>query len=311
MDMGANLCLRGPLRNLTNMTIAKDDFKGSGELSTPSSSLLSSSPLSGPGFMVERQHRLHVDRPLGITKHHALWLYLRPFVGEYASERGFVRFSKPPNSITVTPVGILPALYSKMVSNPIVCTFEASFMETLRSELDRVPTSTPFFRAGFQHRTIQQLMCLLAAEAQAGGPSGRLYSDSLSYALATQFLFLSQYSDFLPSHPRISSLPKPSLRRVLERIEEGLRADLNLDSLAREAGYSRGHFIKMFRLAMGVTPYRYLLQRRIDRAKSQLKARDKSIIDIAADGGFASQAHMTDVFRKQVGVPPGEFRRLL
>lgn len=66
----------------------------------------------------------------------------------------------------------------------------------------------------------------------------------------------------------------------------------------------------MFRLAMGVTPYRYVLQRRIDRMKSELESPDKNLIDIAADCGFASQAHMTDVFRKQVGVPPGAFRRL-
>jgi AraC family transcriptional regulator len=107
-----------------------------------------------------------------------------------------------------------------------------------------------------------------------------------------------------------SPLPDAVLRRVQEHIEEHLQDNLSLDELARDAHYSRGHFLRMFRAATGKTPHQYLTERRVERAKSMLqKTQDISLIDIAASCGFSSQSHMTRVFRKQFGVTPGAFKR--
>jgi len=113
----------------------------------------------------------------------------------------------------------------------------------------------------------------------------------------------------LDSH--ISALPLPALRRVLNRIEQSFRSDLSLTSLAAESGYSRGHFVKMFRKATGVTPHHYVLRRRVEHARFLLKEKEPGVrlIDVAALCGFSSQAHMTQVFRQFVGVTPGDYRR--
>jgi AraC family transcriptional regulator len=93
-------------------------------------------------------------------------------------------------------------------------------------------------------------------------------------------------------------------------MEENLQNNLSLDELALETNYSRGHFLRMFQAATGRPPYRYLMERRIERAKGMLlEAEGISLIDIAARCGFSSQSHLTRVFRKQIGVTPSAFKR--
>lgn len=99
---------------------------------------------------------------------------------------------------------------------------------------------------GPQDPAIRQLMKLLAAEAAQGGPSGRLYADHLGHALAVRLLLSSTTKQ--QNSSTMSPLPRATLRRILERMEN-LGADLDLASLAAESGYSRGHFLRMFRAA--------------------------------------------------------------
>ena len=65
----------------------------------------------------------------------------------------------------------------------------------------------------------------------------------------------------------------------------------------------------MFQSAVGQTPHQYVLGRRIQRAQQMLETDDLGLADVAAACGFSSQAHMTDVFRKQQKKTPGEYRR--
>jgi len=112
--------------------------------------------------------------------------------------------------------------------------------------------------------------------------------------------------DILPS---VSALPARALNRVREKVEANLDTDLSLGSLAQETGYSRAHFLRMFRAATGVTPHQYVLGLRLMRAQDYLRRRDTSIIDIALSCGFSSQSHMTSVFRQRLETTPAEFRR--
>ncbi len=86
-------------------------------------------------------------------------------------------------------------------------------------------------------------------------------------------------------------------------------ADLDLQTLAAEAGYSRAHFARMFRAATGQTPHRYLLHLRLTRAQKLLERRDNALVDIAAMCGFSSQSHMTTAFRQLLGLTPAQYRR--
>jgi AraC family transcriptional regulator len=164
------------------------------------------------------------------------------------------------------------------------------------------------FRSGIRDRSLSQIFSLLAAEFIAGNPTGRIYAESLAEALAIRFL---HFGGIAPQEVTIktSALPSGKLSRVKELIETSLDQDLTLESLAKESGYSRAHFLRMFREATGMTPHQYVIQRRILNAERLLAKDDIGLADIAVACGFSSQAHFTLAFRKQLGVTPAEYRR--
>jgi AraC family transcriptional regulator len=104
-------------------------------------------------------------------------------------------------------------------------------------------------------------------------------------------------------------LPPRILRRIRDRIEAELDTELSLASLAKESGYSRAHFLRMFRAATGLTPHRYVLERRLSTAQQLLRQSKTPLADIALMCGFSSQTYMNEVFRKRLGVTPQEHRR--
>jgi AraC family transcriptional regulator len=87
--------------------------------------------------------------------------------------------------------------------------------------------------------------------------------------------------------------------------------ELSLQVLAKESGYSRVHFVRMFRAATGYTPHNYLLKLRLDRARELLASPTLSLTDIALECGFSSHSHLSRVFRQALGATPSEYRRSL
>lgn len=104
------------------------------------------------------------------------------------------------------------------------------------------------------------------------------------------------------------SLPPYRLRRVKAYIAEHLGEKVSVSDLAEVVGMSRGHFTRQFARATGVTPYHYVMERRINEAKRLLVETDLPITRIALRIGFGSQSHLTKVFRQYVGTPPGSYR---
>jgi AraC family transcriptional regulator len=146
-------------------------------------------------------------------------------------------------------------------------------------------------------------------EIQAGAPSGKLYADSLALALGMRFVLAAEASQCDELHSPVSALPPLSLKRVLERMKCEFREDLSLATLAAESGYSRAHFLRMFRAATGRTPHQYLLDLRLEEAQRRMRLSSTPLIDIAATCGFSSHSHLSKAFRHRVGVTPSQYRR--
>jgi AraC family transcriptional regulator len=92
-------------------------------------------------------------------------------------------------------------------------------------------------------------------------------------------------------------------------VEERLSDDLSLEDLAAAAGLSRAHFARSFRAATGQTPYAYLRERRVARARELLASSSRPVVEVAALTGFRSQSHLGRVFKAATGMTPGEYRR--
>ncbi|WP_026732489.1 AraC family transcriptional regulator [Fischerella sp. PCC 9605] len=135
----------------------------------------------------------------------------------------------------------------------------------------------------------------------------RLYLDSLANILAIHLLrnYISRPGKF---REYTGGLTYFKLRQVLDYISVHLEQDIKLTDLAEIADISQCYFALLFKQSMGVTPWQYVMQQRIERAKDLLKQRDRSIANIAFLCGFSSQSHFTQQFRKLTGVTPKKYR---
>ena len=270
----------------------------------------SSIPLPWKSFTFERYQIFPGERESIAFEAHILWLCNKPSVGEYLGDGGrVVKFLKPEGAITVTPAGIVPTLRSTEDLDFSMLSFEPTFLSQVALELGK-PALKPIFQAGFQDHHLRVLMTLLQQEIDSGAPSGLLYAESLAHAIAVRLLMRTRGGSLSFDEGSDSRLTKKTFEQVLDRIEFDLGSNLSLQSLAEEVGYSRGHFIGLFRATTGVTPYQYLISRRIERVKALLKTTHHNLTNIATTCGFSSQAHMAQIFRAKTGMTPSEFRRL-
>src|SRR5262245_30497805 len=101
------------------------------------------------------------------------------------------------------------------------------------------------------------------------------------------------------------------LRRLLrakDRMDAASEEDWPVERLANVSGVSEAHFARSFKEAFGVPPHRYLLTRRIERAKALLRDTDAPIIEIAFQTGWNSLGTFGRVFRDITGESPSELR---
>jgi AraC-like DNA-binding protein len=83
---------------------------------------------------------------------------------------------------------------------------------------------------------------------------------------------------------------------------------VRLASVAAECGMSSFQLIRVFQRVLGVSPYAYLVQLRVNRARDLLH-QGIGVSEVAYSCGFSDQSHLTRVFKKAIGVPPGTYQR--
>ena len=101
------------------------------------------------------------------------------------------------------------------------------------------------------------------------------------------------------------------LRRLLrakDRMDVASHEEWPVERLARVSRVSTAHFARSFKDAFGVPPHRYLLTRRIERAKALLRDTELSITDIAFQTGWKSLGTFGRIFHDVTGQSPGQLR---
>jgi AraC family transcriptional regulator len=184
---------------------------------------------------------------------------------------------------------------------------EPEFVEEVSEELGSNRVAQFRVQIDIRDESLGNLMRLLENAAKSGEPSDNLYVDHLIYAFTLRLFSLGQGGQY--TYIPQGALPAHKLRRVIERMNADLDIDLDLRTIAAESGYSRNHFLRMFRAATECTPHQYFLRLRIERAQSLMKSQSLRIIDIAESCGFTSQSQFSRVFRRVVGVAPRQYRR--
>lgn len=112
--------------------------------------------------------------------------------------------------------------------------------------------------------------------------------------------------------PRVRGGQDPRLLRRLLRAKDRMDAasheEWPIERLARVSATSEAHFARSFKDAFGVPPHRYLLTRRIERARALLRDTDLPVTEIALQTGWNSLGTFGRIFRDITGESPGELR---
>lgn len=238
---------------------------------------------------------------------HRLIVYLTPAVPtDCACEGVGRRRVQSPFDFDLVPAGASGVWEDHapcdMVSVQLSPELVASTAEALEAPSGRAELAP---RIGARDGLVEQVTRVLIDELQAPVRAGRLYADSLAAALATRLV-----QDFGPGGAvGRQILSKPQLRRIAEFVEANLDNDLTLADLAQVAGISVPHLTALFRRTMGQSVHAYVMERRVERARTLLLKGRMSIAEVALETGFAHQSHLARWMRRILGVTPSEVLR--
>lgn len=162
----------------------------------------------------------------------------------------------------------------------------------------------------FYDPLLYQLGIALSNELQNASLLGSLYVESIVRTAALHLLRNHSNASIIASVHR-GQFTAGQLRVVNEYIYAHLHQKISLSDLATCIHVSVSHFERMFRATLHRPPYRYVLERRIEKAKILLRLGTVSLADVSAECGFANQSHFTKHFTRFVGVSPVRFVRLM
>ncbi len=149
---------------------------------------------------------------------------------------------------------------------------------------------------------------LLGSYRGIPGPEIQLQRDQLGDSICRRLLFLGG-EKVSSVHPD-DTLKPVAVEKTISYMRVNLHRALDLKELAGIANVSPGHFARLFRQTMGVTPVRYMRGLRIEEAKRLLRyQKSVSVKEVSISCGFLNQGHFSVEFRRQVGTSPGEYRR--
>jgi AraC family transcriptional regulator len=293
------------------------DLQTHGAKKYPNSALLkSSADLGWSTISAElRSHRLS-STPVIVPQHTELILAVAGNDNGLISRTGAGQrqeHTPTTGSVSLTPiaVGDNEATFTAPIPAMLHLYLPTSLFRRLNDDFNLPGTPAPSIRylSGLRDEIIHQVGRSMVSEMTNGSAAGRMFIETASLMLAAHLL--RTYCDSGTCKSFESSahrLDHARLRRVLDYISVHLADEITVAELAQVAGLSTFHFARMFTLAVGVSPNRYVSRLRLEQAMANVAAGKLSLAQIAIKSGFSSLASFTRAFRRATGITPGEYR---
>lgn len=155
---------------------------------------------------------------------------------------------------------------------------------------------------------LYQLIKMFIQESSNPQSGCELVLHSLSTQLVVQLLRETiRSSSPLYNEGAVESSSK-NIQTAIDFLRNHYRGQFTLDQIARCANYSPYHFIRVFKAETGKTPFEYLLDIKIDKAKELLQKKNMTITEACFLSGFNNLSHFTAVFKKKVGTTPSAYK---
>lgn len=276
--------------------------------------LFSSRDLGWQGISVET--RLHAGGEFQQEPSSNPWLSFHlgaPIWLEYGEEQGRMTRHQVELGSTIVVSAEQPSLWRHSdPSHFLNINLSGVLLESMRQRLGLEPIDSLIQASPkpFHDPHLGQIALLLRWEMEAGAPYGNLYAETLAEALCVHLLQRGQGQ--IRTQTPIAAPPPAKLLRVemkqaVDFIEDNLATELSVDAIARECRMSTHHFAHVFTQLLGISPHQYVIQARIERAKTLISREGLLPITIAQTVGFSDQSHFTRHFKRLVGVTPRVF----
>ncbi len=155
---------------------------------------------------------------------------------------------------------------------------------------------------GHLDEAVRQIALSLIRAFRAGAPDA--YGESAVHWLALHLSAFARGARGQSEAPRRVTLEDRRLRKALDCVSDRFGEPLSIAEVAAEAGISKFHFSRLFRLAMGMSPYQWLLNTRLDAAKSMLEGTDLPVAEVASRCGFENANYFSTTFTRRFGFSP-------
>jgi AraC family transcriptional regulator len=268
--------------------------------------LMTSRTLPWPGLLVEagRTEFWETDDVAPDGHYLAINLADELLSFERKGPLGLERVLMPPGTIWLNPAN---QSFTHRVRQP--CHYGAVVLDPAHVErLLDVPGEELTLQYGREDPPLAHLMRGLLGEAAHEAPAGTLFAESMSAAIGAHLLAHYAIRPMASRRWR-GGLGGARHRRLVDHVESHLGEELALTRLADVVGLSPYHLSREFKRVTGETLHRYVMGRRLDRAREVLRRGEHPISLVAQDLGFADQSHLTRLFRARFGVTPAAFAR--
>lgn len=246
----------------------------------------------------DHQHTMHV-LACGVTDIPGMNASgVRSLDGKRQQER------RSPSDIAIIPAGITHRCSWDTPAQFMVLAFEPTLLQKVGQDWvnpDQIELAPRFMSQSDE--LIRSIFSTLCSEARVGGIASPLLVDSVKMTLAIHLL-----RNYCATRPRLSShkngLSHNQLILIKDYIRAHLHQDLKLEKIAAIAQISPYHFLRLFKQSMGMTPYQYILQCRLEQALYLLQHSELGIAEIAAQTGFCDQSHLSRYVKSKTGITP-------
>jgi AraC-like DNA-binding protein len=175
-------------------------------------------------------------------------------------------------------------------------------VDTLRTTPVFAPASA--VRPGALAAGLDVALEALHRHARQAGPGFDPELSALALAVVAAW---SRASETVPSRARMAHAVLEAERYFAEHHTEAI----NVAELSRELGVAYSHFRREFKARTGFSPWNYVVQLRLSRARRLLAAGDATLEDIATRLGFSSAFHLSSTFKQAYGISPQHWREQL
>lgn len=158
---------------------------------------------------------------------------------------------------------------------------------------------------GLQDDVLTAIMEAICAEVLRGGNSGRKFAEAMTIGIGTQLLRLFGEANAAPK----GGITGRQLRLITDYVDAQLEREISVAKLAELAGLSEAHFARAFKQTTALSPHKFVIERRLERAKRLLADTEDSIAEVALACGFSDQAHFSRSFAQAYGATPSALRK--